>query len=118
MLVASPLHHIVLGLAEEAMLRPEEGAQLKQVTAQPLEDSRGVFERRGNRGGMKKRADPGAAEFLWPKFWEIIEWKFNRHAVSYITSRRDNALRFRSAAVIVTPVTTAQIFANNSPCRV
>src|ERR1700730_19395326 len=77
MFVALPLNHVVLGLAQITVLRPEERAKPKQFAVVALEDFRRVLELRRDGSGMKQRSDPRTVQPFRPKLFEMIEWKKN-----------------------------------------
>ena len=80
MFITLPLHHVVLRLAEEPVLRAKERAKSEQIPVVSLQNMRCVFEICRNRGRMQQRSDARAAEFFRPKFAEMIERKVDAHA--------------------------------------
>jgi hypothetical protein len=74
-LIPFPFDHVVLGLAEKAVLRPEERANAKQGAVLALEDTGRVLELRRNRSRMKQQANSGAPQFVRPKLMQMIERK-------------------------------------------
>src|SRR4051812_13915696 len=81
MLVRFPFHHVIFRLPQETVLWTKKRCELKQIVVMFLQDSRGVFQGRRNRGWMKQRADTRAPEFVWPEFAQMIEWQNDRHAL-------------------------------------
>ena len=101
-----------------------------------------MLEFRRDRCGMEQRPDTRPAQFLWPKFSQMIEWQLDRHGV--LLAQRGNSrdsvvvpavsaalakqalaaprfhtnLRRTHLATMAIAVTTAHNFANNSPWRV
>jgi hypothetical protein len=91
MFVRFPLHHVVLRLPEETVLRTKKSRETKQIAIVFLQDSRGVFQSRRNRGWVEQRSDAGAPEFVWPEFAQMIEWEQDGHrcALSHGARSRD-----------------------------
>src|SRR5205085_1519535 len=66
MFVALPLDHIVLGLAEIAVLRAEEGMKTKEFAIRAFENFRCVLEAGRDGGRMKQCSQSSAAQFFRP----------------------------------------------------
>jgi len=79
MLVAFPLHHVVLRLAEKSVLRTKKCNKTEKIVVASLQNSRRVFKLGRHRCQMEQGTDAGPAKFLRPKLVQMVKWKQNRH---------------------------------------
>jgi hypothetical protein len=70
--VSFPFHHIVLRLAEKSVLRAEKCRETKKITIVSLKNLRSMLELCRNRCWMKQRSNAQPAQFLWPKFAQMV----------------------------------------------
>jgi hypothetical protein len=70
--VSLPFHHVVLGLTEVTMLRPEKRMKAKKAAVIALENMRRVLKGARDGGGMKQRTQPHVPQLLRPKLFEMI----------------------------------------------
>src|ERR1051326_3099122 len=87
MIVTFPLHHVVLRLAEKSVLWPKEGRESKHTAIVSLQNSRRVFKLRGDRCRMNQRADTCPAEFVRPKFVQMIDGQYDGHSAFLLQHR-------------------------------
>jgi hypothetical protein len=93
MLIALPLDHVVLGLAEVSVLRSEQRLELKKFSVLPFENFRRVLEPGRNGSGMKQSAHSHTAKALRPKLVQTVERKKDRHGRFQIVDLRLMVLR-------------------------
>ena len=78
-LVALPLDHVVLRLAEEAVLRSEERRQMQEGPVVTLQNARAMHERRGDRCGVEQCTHSCAAQADGPELVQMINRQPHAH---------------------------------------